>query len=199
MTLDAGTRLGRYLGLLARRCLAALLTLAFAAGCSLDAGVPSLDGRYSPQTILIPDFRIEGKELVYSTGQKEVILSIDRGLFESVEPGTIKLKEYFLVHTNSSPFLLLTHLTRFVEVSFAGGEKGWVMDTSWTSQFVDEDEFDVSSIQFDEDGRVTVIQDGRETNFRFWKTSGPKRELSARHLGLVEVPVRSGRRIWVKK
>ena len=67
-------------------------------------GFPSLDGHYSPGAF-IPDFKVEGKSLLYRTGKEERIKTITRALFEKVGS---RLDPFARVFSRSYGFGLLT-------------------------------------------------------------------------------------------
>ena len=88
--------------------------------CDLS-GVAGLDGEYRVDTILLPNFVIDGSTVMYGNGAEEQIQSVTRALFEEVDPDTITFDEYFLVHTDSSPSLLLRYHVAYVNVPSRGG------------------------------------------------------------------------------
>lgn len=183
-----------------RSCCASALVLSLAWSCGFDLAAPSLDGSYRPQVVVIPDFRIHGGSLMYETGKEEVILSVTRGLFEEIEADRIVIDEYFLVQTDSSPFMLLTHETRFNDVPIFGGENTWVRNTRWGTAVVEEEDADAWKLWLEQHGKGAAREpSSHPPRSRFWKTSGPERDLTAEHHGLVELPLESGRRVWVKK
>ena len=162
-------------------------------------GFPSLDGHYSPGAF-IPDFKIEGKSLVYRTGKEERIKTITRALFEEVDSDSIKLDEYFLLHTDSDFSLLLRYHVLYKNIKSSRNKNVWVRSTLWTSILVDEEHVDEWKTWLVQHGnRRQPRPDSHPPRRRFLKTRGPERNLSAEHHGLVEVPVKSGRKIWVKK
>ena len=162
-------------------------------------GFPSLDGYYSPGAF-IPDFKIDGKILLYRTGKEERIKTITRALFEKVGSDSINLHEYFLVHTDSDFSLLLRYHVLYKNIKPSWNKNVWVRSTLWASILVDDEHVDEWKTWLVQHGnRRQPRPDSHPPRRRFLKTRGPKRNLSAEHHGLVDVPVKSGERIWVKK
>ena len=162
-------------------------------------GFASLDGYYSPGAF-IPDFKIDGKILLYRTGKEERIKTITRALFEKVGSDSINLHEYFLVHTDSDFSLLLRYHVLYKNIKPSWNKNVWVRSTLWASILVDDEHVDEWKTWLVQHGnRRQPRPDSHPPRRRFLKTRGPKRNLSAEHHGLVDVPVKSGERIWVKK
>ena len=161
-------------------------------------GVPSLDGGYSPGAF-IPNFRIDGKSLMYRTGKEERIKTITRALFEEVDSDSIRFDEYFLVHTDSSSSLLLRYRVLFINVKSSSSNNVWVRNRDWSSVLVDDENVEEWKTWLNQHGNSAQPRpNSHPRRRRFIKTRGPDRNISAEHHGLVEVPVNSGRKIWVK-
>ena len=162
-------------------------------------GFASLDGYYSPGAF-VPDFKIDGNTLLYRTGKEERIKTITRALFEKVGSDSIHLHEYFLVHTDSDFSLLLRYHVLYKNIKPSWNKNAWVRSTRWVSILVEEEHVDEWKTWLVQHGnRRQPRPDSHPPRRRFLKTRGPKRNLSAEHHGLVELPVKSGERIWVKK
>ena len=162
-------------------------------------GVPSLDGGYSPGAF-IPNFRIDGKSLMYRTGKEERIKTITRALFEEVDSDSIRFDEYFLVHTDLSSSLLLRYRVLFINVKSSSSNNVWVRNRDWSSVLVDDENVEEWKTWLNQHGNSAQPRpNSHPRRRRFIKTRGPDRNISAEHHGLVEVPVNSGRKIWVKK
>ena len=167
--------------------------------CDLS-GVAGLDGEYIVDTILLPNFLIDGSTVMYGNGVEEQIQSVTRALFEEVDPDTIVFDEYFLVHTDSSPSLLLRYQVAYVNVPTRGGDSVWVRNNNWGVSAVEEEDVDEWKNWLDEHGNLGLPRPGSDPpRLRFFVTRGPDREISPEDNGLVEIPVDSGRRIWMKR
>ena len=168
--------------------------------CSCDlSGVAGLDGEYIVDTILLPNFVIDGSTVMYGTGAEEQIQSVTRALFEEVDSDTIVFDEFFLVHTDSSPSLLLRYRVAYVNVP-SGGDSVWVRNNRWGVSAVEEEDVDEWKNWLDEHGNLGLPRPGSDPpRLRFFVTRGPDREISPEDYGLVEMPVDSGRRVWIKR
>ena len=141
---------------------------------------------------------IDGESLTYGTGKEERIKSITRGLFEESDSDSITFDEYFLVHTDSEMSMLLRYRVHFVEVGSSSSTR-WVRSAQWLTVLVGDEDVDEWKTWLDEHGNTAQSRpDDHPPRMRFINTRGPDRDISPEHHGLVEVPVKSGRRIWIK-
>lgn len=171
-----------------------LITMIVICSCEQN-DAPRLDGVYRPFAF-IPSFKIDGNTLMFRTGKKYRITKIKRASFEHVERNSIRLYEFFLIQVEARSALLLRNYALYI----APNNRIWRRNIQWHTAVVKGKNVEKWEFWLDRHGNKNKPPPyNRPGATRFFKTRGPIREIGAKQYGLVERPVRSGRRVWIKE